>query len=80
MLYFILEPLIQDLGGTLGGVIYLLLECISFTGIFILIFGLFQGIVLQKWKYSEFLIGVIIIALVGVEPAWVLLTQGFPTL
>ncbi len=80
MLYFILDTLIQELGGMLGDALYFLLECISFTGIFILIFGLFQGIVLQKWHYSEFLIGVIIIALVGVEPAWVLLTQGFPTL
>ncbi len=80
MLFFILDPFIQQLGGAIGGVLSLLLGCISFTGIFILIFGLFQGFVLQKWHYSEFLIGALIIALVGVEPAWILLTQGFPTL
>ncbi len=80
MPFFILDQLARNLGGALGETLYFLLECISFAGLFIIIFGLFQGIVLQKWKYSEFLMGVIIIALVGIEPAWVLLTQGFPTL
>ncbi len=78
MLYFILDPLVQNMGGVLGGVLYFLLGCISFAGIFIIIFGLFQGFVLEKWHHTYFLIGVLIIALVGVEPAWVLLTQSFP--
>ena len=77
MLSFILDQMVRDLGGVLGATLYFLLECVSFAGLFIIIFGLFQGIVLQKWHYSEFLIGALIVGLVGVEPAWILLTQGF---
>ena len=77
MRFFILDQMVRNLGGALGETLYFLLECLSFAGLFIIIFGLFQGIVLQKWHYSEFLIGVLIIGLVGVEPAWILLTEGF---
>ncbi len=78
MLCFILDQIVRNLGGTLSETLYFLLACVSFAGLFIIIFGLFQGLVLGKWHYSAFLIGIIVIGLVGIEPAWVLLTQGFP--
>lgn len=80
MLYFILDQMVRNLGGALGEALYFLLECVSFAGLFIIVFGLVQGLVLEKWHYSEFLIGIIVIGLVGIEPAWILVTQGFPSL
>ncbi len=80
MLYFILDQFFGDLGETLGGALYFFLQLISFTGLFMIVFGLFEGFVLHQWKYQYFLLAIIIIGLVGIDPAIDLLTNGFPNL
>ncbi len=80
MQYFILIQLFGDLGETLGGAIYFMIQLISFTGIFMIVFGLFEGFVNGKWKYGYFLTAIIIFGLVGIEPAIDLFTNGFPNL
>ncbi len=80
MLCFILDQLFGDLGGTLGTALYFFIQLISFTGIFMIVFGLFEGFVLQKWKYGYFLLAIIIIGLVGIDPAIELIANGFPNL
>ena len=78
MSFFILDQLSQDAAGVLGQVLSFMVEIASFAGIFILIWGLVSGLVLNKWSYNYFLIGIIIIGFVGVVPAWNLITHGFP--
>jgi len=78
MLCFILDQVTSDLGGTLAQLLYFMLELASFAGIFILLWGLVSGLVLNKWSYNYFLMGIIILGVVGPGPAWTLMTQGFP--
>ncbi len=80
MLCFILDQFLGDLGETLGAGLYFILQLISFTGIFIIVFGLFEGFVLHQWKYQPFLLAIIIIGLVGIDPAIDLIANGFPNL
>ena len=78
MLYQLLDQLTNNVGSSLGEFMYFMLELASFSGIFILLWGLVSGLVLNKWKYSDFLLGIIILGVVGPGPAWTLMTQGFP--
>ncbi len=80
MLCFILDLFLGDLSETLGATLYFLIQIISFTGIFLIVFGLFEGLVLHKWSYQSFLLAIIVIGLVGFDPAIDLLTNGFPNL
>jgi hypothetical protein len=78
MLFFLLDGLIDQGSGFLADVFTFILQLVSFTGLFILIFGLFQGFVLEKWHHSEFLIGIVIMILVGPMPGIALITGNVP--
>jgi len=78
MAFFLLDGLINGAQGFLGAVFTLLVQIISFAGLFILVFGLFQGFVLEKWHYSEFLLGIVIMVLVGPLPGIALIAGQVP--
>ena len=80
MLSYILDQFLGNLSDTLGEALYFIIQIISFTGIFLIAFGLFEGLVQGKWKYGYFLTAIIVIGLVGIDPAIDLLTNGFPNL
>ena len=78
MLFFVLDALIDQGSGFLADVFTFILQLVSFAGLFILVFGLFQGFVLEKWHHSEFLIGIVIMILVGPLPGIALITGNVP--
>ncbi len=80
MLGFILDQFFGDISQTLGAALYFIFQLVSFTGIFLIAFGLFEGLVLKQWKYQYFLLAIIAIGLVGIDPAIDLLANGFPNL
>ncbi len=80
MLCFLLGQFLGNLSETLGKALYFMIQLISFTGIFLIVFGLFEGLVLGKWKYGYFLTAIIVIGLVGIDPAIDLITNGFPNI
>ncbi|OLS13967.1 MAG: hypothetical protein RBG13Loki_2418 [Promethearchaeota archaeon CR_4] len=78
MLFFLLDPLVNGAQGLIGAIFTFILQLVSFAGLFILIFGLFQGFVLERWRYSEFLVGIVIMVIVGPLPGIALITGNIP--
>ncbi|OLS13960.1 MAG: hypothetical protein RBG13Loki_2411 [Promethearchaeota archaeon CR_4] len=54
MLFFLLDGLVNEAQGFLGSVFTFILQIVSFAGLFILIFGLFQGFVLECGTIASF--------------------------
>ena len=80
MQYYLLEHFLGNLSNTLGLALYFIIQIISFTGLFLIAFGLFEGFVLGKWRYGYFLTAIIVIGLVGINPAIDLVVKGFPNI
>jgi hypothetical protein len=70
--------LLQNASGFIGAVFLFMCEIASFAGFFILVFALLQGFVGGQWHYSEFLLVIIIFAVIGPIPGIQFITQGPP--
>jgi hypothetical protein len=78
MLCYLLDQLFQNLSGSLGQILVFMLELASFAGLFLLIWSICAGLILNSWRYDHFLLAIIILGIIGPGPAWTLITQGFP--